>query len=221
MPTTYSNLLYHIVFSTKQRLPLIAEDWKEELYRYIGSIIRAEGGVQLEIGGINDHIHILAKFKPAISVSEMLNKIKANSSKWANDHKMQMRKCWLARRIRGLFGERVASSQSHDLHPESRGTPPKADVSGGISGSVGAAQYRIRPEVLVGLKCVHGRSHNRPGGAKSCSQGREPLVYVSNRIAKLPRSDIGSAISTDFAPHRRFDVAPPGLRWITRTDSRA
>jgi REP element-mobilizing transposase RayT len=48
--------------------------------------------VQLEIGGIDDHVHILAKFKPAIAVSEMLNKIKANSSKWANDHKMKMRK---------------------------------------------------------------------------------------------------------------------------------
>jgi REP element-mobilizing transposase RayT len=92
MPSTYTNLLYHIVFSTKQRIPLIADDWKEELYRYIGGIIRAEGGVALEIGGANDHIHILAKFKASVSVADMLNKIKANSSKWANDHKMKMRK---------------------------------------------------------------------------------------------------------------------------------
>jgi putative transposase len=92
VPTTYSNLIYHLVFSTKQRLPLIDDGWKEELYRYIGGIIRAEGGVLLEIGGINDHVHILAKFKPAISVAEMLNKIKANSSKWVNDRKMKMRK---------------------------------------------------------------------------------------------------------------------------------
>jgi putative transposase len=92
MPSTYSNLLYHVVFSTKERIPLIDDDWQEELYRYIGGIIRAEGGVQLEIGGIADHVHILAKFKPAIAVSEMLNKIKANSSKWANDHKMKMRR---------------------------------------------------------------------------------------------------------------------------------
>src|SRR5688572_19306787 len=92
MPTTYSNLIFHIVFSTKQRLPLIDDQRKEELYRYIGGIIRAEGGVLLEIGGINDHVHILAKFKPAISMAEMLNKIKANSSKWANDHKMKLRK---------------------------------------------------------------------------------------------------------------------------------
>jgi putative transposase len=48
--------------------------------------------VQVEIGGAEDHLHILAKIKPAISVSEMLAKIKANSSKWVNDHKMKERK---------------------------------------------------------------------------------------------------------------------------------
>jgi putative transposase len=92
MPSTYANLLYHIVFSTKQRIPFITDHFQEELYKYVGGIIRAEGGVQLEIGGMNDHLHILAKIKPAISVSEMLAKIKANSSKWANDHTMRMRK---------------------------------------------------------------------------------------------------------------------------------
>jgi REP element-mobilizing transposase RayT len=92
MPSTYTNLLYHIVFSTKDRIPLITGSLQEELYKYIGGIIRAEGGVQLEIGGMQEHVHILAKMKPAISVSEMLNKIKSNSSKWANDHKMKLRK---------------------------------------------------------------------------------------------------------------------------------
>jgi len=92
MPSTYTNLIYHIVFSTKQRVPLISEEIREELYRYIGGIIRAEGGAALEIGGTSDHIHILAKLKPAISVAEVLNKVKSNSSKWANDHKMKMRK---------------------------------------------------------------------------------------------------------------------------------
>ena len=92
MPSTYTNLLYHIVFSTKDRIPLIANDFEEELYRYIGGIIRTEGGVQLEIGGTNDHLHILAKIKPAVAVSDILAKLKANSSKWINDHKMKMRK---------------------------------------------------------------------------------------------------------------------------------
>ena len=55
MANTYTNLLYHIVFSTKNRRPLIREDDKENLYAYIGGIIRGERGAQLEIGGMPDH----------------------------------------------------------------------------------------------------------------------------------------------------------------------
>ncbi len=87
MPSTFTNLLYHIVFSTKHREPLIKEELQEELYRYIGGIIRAEGGILLEIGGVADHVHLLSKIKPSVAVSEMLNKIKANSSKWNNENK--------------------------------------------------------------------------------------------------------------------------------------
>jgi putative transposase len=95
MPSTYTNLLYHIVFSTKDRQPLVTEVLKEELYRYIGGIVRAEGGAQLEIGGTTDHVHILAKLKPAISVSQLLNRIKTNSSKWVNENgKLGVRFAW-------------------------------------------------------------------------------------------------------------------------------
>jgi putative transposase len=87
MPSTYTNLLYHIIFSTKNREPIIEEVWKEELYRYLGGILRAEGGVCIEINGMPDHVHSLAKIKPAISVADMLKLIKANSSKWVNDEK--------------------------------------------------------------------------------------------------------------------------------------
>jgi putative transposase len=92
MPSTHTNLLYHVVFSTKCRIPLITKNIQDELYRYIGGIIHNEDGVSLEIGGTNDHMHLLAKFKSAISVSEMLGRIKANSSKWANENKMELRK---------------------------------------------------------------------------------------------------------------------------------
>jgi putative transposase len=92
MPSTHTNLLYHLGFSTKCRIPLITPNFQEELYRYIGGIIHGEGGIFLEIGGINDHIHILTKFKPSITVSEMTARIKGNSSKWVNEEKLEMRK---------------------------------------------------------------------------------------------------------------------------------
>ncbi len=86
MANTYTNLLYHIIFSTKNRLPLICESFQPDLYQYIGGTIRGERGILIEIGGMPDHIHLLAKFKTNIAISDMLRIIKANSSKWINEH---------------------------------------------------------------------------------------------------------------------------------------
>jgi putative transposase len=86
--STYTSLTYHVIFSTKYRTPSIDAAWKGELYPYIGGIIRGEKGQLLEIGGTNDHVHILAGFHPTVAVSFMLQHIKGNSSKWVNDQKM-------------------------------------------------------------------------------------------------------------------------------------
>jgi REP element-mobilizing transposase RayT len=85
MATTFANLLYHIVFTTKGRLPLIRDDLKDPLYSYIGGILRGERGILLEIGGMPDHVHLLVKLKTDISVAVMVQKIKGKSSKWINE----------------------------------------------------------------------------------------------------------------------------------------
>jgi putative transposase len=92
MAGTYTNLLYHLAFSTQNRLPLVTARLKEDLHSYMGGIVRGEGGKLLEINGTSDHVHLLAKFKPTKSVSEMLNRIKAKSSKWVNEEKQKIRK---------------------------------------------------------------------------------------------------------------------------------
>lgn len=92
MPGTHTNLLYHLVFSTKSRLPMITDDLEAELHKYMGGILRGEGGILLEIGGMPDHIHLLAKLKPSIAVSDILRLLKANSSKWVNEEKLKYRK---------------------------------------------------------------------------------------------------------------------------------
>ena len=84
MASTFSNLLYHLVFTTKGRLPLIHDDLRDRLYEYMGAIIRGEGGILLEIGGMPDHLHLLVKLKTDIAVSMMVQKIKGNSSRWIN-----------------------------------------------------------------------------------------------------------------------------------------
>ena len=86
MASTFTNLLYHIVFSTKDRIPRIHEGLRERLYEYIGGIIRGEGGCLVEIGGVPDHVHLLARLKTEPSVGTMLRKMKSNSSGGVNEH---------------------------------------------------------------------------------------------------------------------------------------
>ena len=86
MASTLTNLLYHIVFSTKDREPLIRPAFRDNLEKYIAGIIRNEGGILLGIGGMPDHTHLITKFKPDRSISDMVRLIKANSSKWVNEN---------------------------------------------------------------------------------------------------------------------------------------
>lgn len=85
MGSTLTHLLYHVVFSTKGRVPNIVPEICDELYRYMGGIVKGEGGVLLEIGGMPDHIHLAIKLKPVHSLSRIMQKIKGNSSKWLNE----------------------------------------------------------------------------------------------------------------------------------------
>lgn len=82
--TTYSKLTYHVVFSTKHRVKSIRQQIREPLYRYIGGVIRNRAGHLIEIGGIEDHLHLLVNFSPTSSVSSMVRDIKARSARWAN-----------------------------------------------------------------------------------------------------------------------------------------
>lgn len=84
MANTFSNLLYHLIFTTKGRLPLIHDELRDRLYEYMGAIVRGEGGILLEIGGMPDHLHLLLKLKTDIAVSVVVQKIKGSSSRWIN-----------------------------------------------------------------------------------------------------------------------------------------
>jgi len=82
MANTYSNLFYHIVFSTKSRVGLIHRDIEERVWAYIGGIARKHGLTALQIGGIENHIHALIMAKPVVSPSDIAKYLKGDSSKW-------------------------------------------------------------------------------------------------------------------------------------------
>jgi putative transposase len=85
MPGTYSQLLLHVVFSTKHRQPWIQPDVAERLFSYMSGIIRAERGVPYETGGAEDHAHLYFRWRPDGSVSDLVRTIKSRSSKWIHE----------------------------------------------------------------------------------------------------------------------------------------
>lgn len=82
MPGTYSQILLHVVFSTKHRKRWLTPDITDRLYAYIGGIIRAEKGVLQDIGGVEDHVHLYIRWRTDESISNLMRIVKSRSSKW-------------------------------------------------------------------------------------------------------------------------------------------
>ena len=83
---SHTHFLYHIVFATKDRLPIIAASWENELHKYLGGIIRNYGGEPIEIDGMADHAHILARLEPKPSFADFMRELKAGSSRWVRQN---------------------------------------------------------------------------------------------------------------------------------------
>lgn len=84
MANTYTQLHIHVVFSVQNRASLIRRSFKKDLYKYITGIIQNNGHKLLAINGTSDHIHILIGLKPNQSLSNLMQDIKGDSSKWIN-----------------------------------------------------------------------------------------------------------------------------------------
>jgi putative transposase len=88
MANTFTKIYIHTVFAVQDRASLISNSWKNELYKYIAGIIKNNGHKPLAINGMRDHIHILTGMKPAQSLSELMQDVKAYSSGWINQKKL-------------------------------------------------------------------------------------------------------------------------------------
>ena len=85
MPGTYSQILLHIVFGTKHRQRWITPEIADRLYPYMGGIVRVEGGILYNIGGIEDHVHLYLRWRPDEGMSGLMRTVKARSSKWVHE----------------------------------------------------------------------------------------------------------------------------------------
>ena len=82
MASTYLSLHYHLVFSTKNREPFITPGIEPELHPYMAKIFRALKSPSLAIDGTADHIHIILLLGRVITVADLVEEVKTESSKW-------------------------------------------------------------------------------------------------------------------------------------------
>lgn len=80
--STYTQILCHIVFSTKGRAPVLTPDGREALFRYIWGVVRSRDSNVYRINATSDHVHILTGLHPSRSLADFVKEIKVSSSHW-------------------------------------------------------------------------------------------------------------------------------------------
>jgi REP element-mobilizing transposase RayT len=94
MPDTLTSLVFHVVFSTKDRIPLIRGEMRDRLHPYIGGLIKNLDGVPIAVGGVADHVHLVMELPPRVSLADTVRIVKSNSSRWVNGTYKHIRFGW-------------------------------------------------------------------------------------------------------------------------------
>jgi REP element-mobilizing transposase RayT len=88
MANTYTQIHIQTVFAVQNRQSLIGDEWKEDLYKYMTSIIQNNNHKLLQINGMPDHVHILFGLRPVQAISNLMKQVKQDSSKWINQNRL-------------------------------------------------------------------------------------------------------------------------------------
>ena len=107
MPSTHLSLHYHLVFSTKNRIPFIRTEWRPDLHAYLGGIVNGINGVPVAIGGVEDHAHLLIGLRAIHRLDYVVRDVKAGSSGWIHDEIRVKQFEWQS----GYLGVTVSPSQ--------------------------------------------------------------------------------------------------------------
>jgi REP element-mobilizing transposase RayT len=85
MPSTHTSLHCHVIFSTKNRAPLLTPEIRLRVFEYLGGCLRRHEAQPLGIGGVADHVHLLFGFAPTASLSNLVRDVKKPTSEWIRD----------------------------------------------------------------------------------------------------------------------------------------
>lgn len=80
--STYTQILYHVVFATKDRRPALSDSRREELFKYVSGVIKNNDCRPVWIDGVRDHVHVLLSLHPTVTLAGLVKDIKVASSVW-------------------------------------------------------------------------------------------------------------------------------------------
>jgi len=83
--STYTQIFFHIVFSTKNRENVLISNNRERLLKYIWGIIKNQKSHLYRVNAVEDHLHILTHIHPTICLSDFVKTIKTSSTKWIKE----------------------------------------------------------------------------------------------------------------------------------------
>ena len=86
--TTYTQIIYQIIFATRQRSHVLTKGNREELFKYITGVSQNNKCHVLQIGGVTDHIHILTDLHPTIALADLIKDIKLSTSELIKEKKL-------------------------------------------------------------------------------------------------------------------------------------
>jgi putative transposase len=87
MPNTYTQIHIQAVFAVRFRTALLQDKWREELHKYVTGIVKNQRHKMISINSVSDHMHLLFGMRPIQSLSDLMQDIKGDSSRWINQRR--------------------------------------------------------------------------------------------------------------------------------------
>ena len=83
---TYTQIIYHIVFATKNRERVLDKPCREDLFRYVWGIVKNHDCQLFRLNGVEDHVHILTSLHPTVAMADLVKAVKTGSAKWIKEN---------------------------------------------------------------------------------------------------------------------------------------
>ena len=94
MSSTYLSLHYHLVFSTKDREPIVATTWRRQLHKYLAGTVEGLGPQCEIVGGTADHVHLLVRLRATHALADFMRELKRASSIWVHSDMSKLKFAW-------------------------------------------------------------------------------------------------------------------------------